>query len=74
MSRSKWKVPYLSNMFFFKMFNKSRVISLWERSSIISSVFVNRRVRVHNGTWLLVLTVKSSMMVTNSVNSHLLNG
>ena len=62
MSRSVWKVPYISNIFFSNLFKKTKVFNIWQRSSIIPNSFLNRKLRVHNGIWLLTLNIKSSMV------------
>jgi len=62
MSRSSWKVPFVSNMFFSNLFKKSKVLSLWQRPSIIPAVAINKKFKIHNGVWLLSLNVKTSMI------------
>lgn len=62
MSRSVWKIPYISNIFFSKALSKSKVFNVWDRSSVISPFFLNRKFRVHNGIWLLGIFVKTPMI------------
>lgn len=62
MSRAAWKVPYIPNLFLSNLFKKAKNLNVWDRSAIISPLFVNRRFRVHNGIWLLTLNVKSGMV------------
>lgn len=62
MSRSKWKVPYISNIFFSNFFKKNHMLNIRKRSSTIPSNFVNRAFRVHNGVWFLKINVKSAMV------------
>lgn len=62
MSRSAWKIPYISNIFFSNLFKKTKVFNIWQRNSVIPASFANRKFRIHNGIWLLTLNVKSGMI------------
>jgi len=62
MSRSFWKVPFIAEIFFSGMLKKSKIFSIWQRSSTIPSFYVNRKFKVHNGIWLLTLNIKTGMV------------
>ena len=64
MSRSAWKVPYVSPLFFSNHFRKSSksMFITWNRNSIISKALIGRVFTVHNGVWLLKVTVESNMV------------
>lgn len=62
MSRSVWKVPFVSRLFFSNFLAKKKNFNVWQRSSKIPSSFVNKRIRIHNGIWLLSLNVKPNMV------------
>lgn len=64
MSRSVWKIPYISPLFFsnyFRKFNKS-VFTSWNRGSLISKAFIGRSFTIHNGIWPLKVTVDANMV------------
>ena len=62
MSRSCWKVPYFSRIFFSNLARKGKLTNIWDRRSNVSFLFVDKVVFVHNGMVLLFLDVKSSML------------
>ena len=62
MSRSIWKVPYIHNIFFSNMLKNKKIFNIWHRNSIIPSIFLNRKFKVHNGIWLLTTNIKFSMI------------
>jgi len=62
MSRSVWKIPFIAKLFFYKIANKMKVLSIWQRSSSIPVSFINKKFRVHNGVWLLSLNIKTAMI------------
>lgn len=64
MSRSVWKVPYISPIFFSNYFRKSRksVFFSWSRNSLISKAFVGRNLTIHNGIWPLTVKVGAKMI------------
>jgi len=60
--RSKWKVPYMSNIYFSKFFFEKKIFFSWKRNVVISNFFLNKRFRIHNGIWLLSCYVKTNMV------------
>jgi len=62
MSRSAWKIPFISNIFFSNLFKKNKVFNIWQRSSMIPALLVNKKFKIHNGVWLLSLNLKSNMI------------
>lgn len=62
MSRSKWKIPYISNIFFTLFSNKKQIFNVWTRNSVISPILVNRSFRVHNGVWFLTISINLNMV------------
>jgi len=62
MSRSTWKVPYISNIFFSNLLMKKKNFKIWQRNSCVPANFVNRRYYIHNGIWLLTVNIKSGMI------------
>lgn len=61
MSRSVWKIPFISNILFSNSLKKKN-FTVWSRCSTIPQIFVNKKLRVYNGTWYLSLNVKPSMV------------
>ena len=59
--RSRWKVPYMSNVYFSKFFLRKKLFS-WKRNVVISNFFLDKRFRVHNGVWLLSCHVRANMV------------
>lgn len=62
MSRSIWKIPYFSRIFFTNIVRKGKFNNIWGRASNIPSIFFDRLVFVHNGKSLVFLEVKTSML------------
>ena len=60
--RSRWKVPYIDNIYYSKFFSKKKIFFSWKRNSLITAYFVNKRFRVHNGIWLRSCEVKTNMV------------
>lgn len=62
MSRSSWKIPFISSVFFSNLVKKTKMFNVWQRNSVIPASFVHRKFKVHNGIWLLTLNVKPGMI------------
>lgn len=62
MTRSVWKVPYISSTYFCKFFLKRNGLKVWNRYSLIPANLVGKVARVHNGTWHLAIVVKSNLI------------
>ena len=62
MVRSRWKVPFLSSFVFTNRFNKSRFFTTFKRNCIISSVFINKMIHVHNGRDLASIRIQNTMI------------
>lgn len=62
MSRSAWKIPYISNMFFNKFIDSKDTIKIWSRSSTIPKNSINKKFRIYNGIWALSVVIKSNMI------------
>ena len=57
MTRSPWKVPYISNIFFSNYYLTNSEIPLWNRHSIIPYSLLNKIFFVYNGIWFIKLEV-----------------
>lgn len=57
MSRSAWKVPYISNLFFSNNYLTSPELPMWHRASIIPYSLLNKILFVYNGVWFIKLEV-----------------
>jgi len=71
MARVSWKIPYVAPFLFSKPFiniEKNPINSLkikakiWNRNSVVSKVFVNKRFRIFNGKTFITLNVTSDMI------------
>jgi len=62
MSRSSWKIPFINTIFFSKFIGNLAAFKVWQRNSIVPAFFVNRKFKVHNGIWLLSLTITAGMI------------
>ena len=62
MVRSRWKVPFLSKFVFTNRFVLNQFFTTFKRNTIISSVFLNKMLNVHNGRDLASLRVQNTMM------------
>ena len=62
MSRSKWKIPFISSIFFRKKFLDSYSFNTHKRSSIINVNFIDKRLRVYNGLKYISFIVKKNMV------------
>lgn len=62
MARSSWKIPYVPNVFISNFFDKKKVFLTRNRHFLISNCLVNKKFKIHNGIWMLSLTVKPDMV------------
>jgi ribosomal protein S19 len=64
MSRSVWKLPYISLLFFQNRFLKGSVEKIRIRNSIIPSIFMDNRIKIYvfNGIWYLSVNISNMMM------------
>ena len=69
MARVSWKIPYISPFLFSKPFISLYANSdslkikpkIWNRSSVINKIFLNKRFRLFNGKNFITLNVSSDM-------------
>jgi len=57
--RSIWKIPYIN---YINLRNKSFLYEKLSRNTFISSILLNKRVRVYNGKKFLFLRIKKTML------------
>jgi ribosomal protein S19 len=62
MSRSVWKVPYISRIFFSNISKKGKFINITQRNVIISMLFIDKKVFVYDGYSLCFVEVKANML------------
>jgi len=64
MSRSAWKLPYISLLFFQNRFLKGSMEKIRIRNSIIPSIFMENRIKIYvfNGIWYLSVNISNMMM------------
>lgn len=60
--RSNWKVPYILKLFLKPETLKKKVIYVRKRNSIIPSNYINKRLRIHNGSWYSTVFVNPKML------------
>lgn len=62
--RSSWKVPFISKTFFQNRFltKLARRKKIHIRTSLIPSKFIDRKIRIHNGSQYISIRVSSNMM------------
>jgi small subunit ribosomal protein S19 len=69
-SKSAWKLPYISQLFFTKKFNyvkedekgKEPKYPIWSRRSLISKNFISKKVRLYNGLKFLTVEIGPLMV------------
>jgi len=63
MSRSIWKLPYISLLFFQNRYLKGNIEKIRIRNSIIPSIFMEKRIKilVFNGIWYLSVLLSNNM-------------
>lgn len=49
MRRSRWKIPFVSPIFFDRKFFKSNVLKVNHRNSTITRAFLKKRLSLHSG-------------------------
>ena len=66
MSRSTWKLPYISRLFFRNKFLNNKVINIRIKDSIIPYNFIKKNVKicVFNGIWFLSILMNLQMKGT----------
>jgi len=62
MKRSIYKLPYIANTFFKKRTERINNNLTLYRSSNIPAYFVNKKVSIYNGAWLLTNKIEEAMM------------
>jgi ribosomal protein S19 len=62
MVRSRWKVPFLSSFVFTNRFVFNKFFTTFKRNTIISSIFLNKMLNVHNGRDLSSIRIQNSMI------------
>jgi len=62
MSRAKWKIPFTSSIFFRKEFLNSYSFTTHKRSSTININFIDKRLRVYNGSKYISFIIKKNMI------------
>lgn len=63
MSRSKWKVPFVSPIFLRKSFlDNIHGFNTYIRNSVINSFLIDKRLRVYNGQKYISFVVKKNML------------
>lgn len=60
--RSNWKLPFIHSLFFKKKNVQKKSLIFRIRNSNIPANFVNKRIKVYNGTWFLSQDVMSNMI------------
>lgn len=61
-SRSAWKIPYISSIFFSKRFLGKKPSKIWFRNSLIPARFVSKSFYLYNGHVHLPVLVKPDMV------------
>ena len=62
MSKSRWKIPFISSKFFSNYRLSNKTIILKDRASVISRLFLNRHFSVFNGKSYISFDIKSAMI------------
>lgn len=64
MSRSIWKLPYISLLFFKKKFLQKENLNIKLRNSIIPSIFIDKKIKIniYNGIWYLSTMLSNTML------------
>lgn len=61
MRRSCWKVPFVSRFFFSSKFEQLEALNTRIRNSTITSIFVDKTLRVYNGAKLRSFYIRGDM-------------
>jgi ribosomal protein S19 len=63
MSRSIWKLPYISLLLFKKKFLVKENINIKQRNSNIPTIFINKKIKIniYNGIWYLSTILSNTM-------------
>jgi ribosomal protein S19 len=64
MSRSSWKLPYITSNLFQNRFLNKNVSNIRIRNSIIPAIFIDKKIKIciFNGTWFLSTIMMPSML------------
>jgi len=64
MTKSRWKLPYISNSYFQNRFLNKISLNVRSRNSIIPSIFIHEHIKlcIFNGIWYLSKTMSSNML------------
>lgn len=62
MCRSRWKVPFVSSIFFSKKFDNVMFFNTRIRNSIITDFFIDKKFRVYNGSKSKSFVIRSYMV------------
>jgi len=64
MLRAKWKLPYISLLFFQNRFLSGSIEKIRIRNSIIPAIFMENRIKIYvfNGIWYLSVNISNMMM------------
>jgi len=64
MSRSLWKLPYISLIFFQNRFLKRNDLNVRLRNSFVPAIFVLNKIKLHifNGIWYLSVAMSTGML------------
>lgn len=63
MTRSAWKLPYISLMLFQNRFLIKNGLNIRIRNSVIPTIFMDKKIKlcIFNGTWFLSTIMSSNM-------------
>ena len=61
MPRSRWKVPFVSKIFFMRKFRESISFNTFDRVSFIGPSFLGKRIRVYTGSKFVSFVVRKAM-------------
>ena len=59
MSRSIWKIPFVSPRFLTKRFKFKKVVFVWKRNSLIGNNFTDKTFKIYNGSCFVMSRLKS---------------
>ena len=64
MSRSSWKLPYISSNLFQKRYLNKTNSNIRIRNSVIPTIFIDKKIKIciFNGTWFLSTIMMPSML------------
>ena len=64
MTRSSWKLPYISLLFFQNRILKNNLLNIRLRNSLIPIKLINKKIKIciFNGNWYLSIILTESML------------